>query len=175
MIDRKAEANDGSTTAATPPSTRTQRIVILGGGFAGVTTAQELTRRLRSQGRLAGRRRPAGSARDGPAALPRVSVTLINRDNYFVFQPLLADIISGAIETTHVVVPLRRMLPGADVEVGHVEAIDPAAREVHVRRRLGGAPFTVGYDALVVALGSVTDFGGRAGHGRVRARCPQPG
>ena len=148
-----------STTAPTPPSTRTQRIVILGGGFAGVTTAQELTRRLRSQGRLAGRRRPAGRARDGPAALPPVSVTLINRDNYFVFQPLLADIISGAIETTHVVVPLRRMLPGADVEVGHVEAIDPAAREVHVRRRLGGAPFTVGYDALVVALGSVTDFG----------------
>ena len=148
-----------STTAATPPSTRTQRIVILGGGFAGVTTAQELTRRLRSQGRLAGRRRPAGNVPDGPAALPRVSVTLINRDNYFVFQPLLADIISGAIETTHVVVPLRRMLPGADVEVGQVEAIDPAAREVHVRRRLGGAPFTVGYDALVVALGSVTDFG----------------
>ena len=86
-------------------------------------------------------------------------MTLINRDNYFVFQPLLADIISGAIETTHVVVPLRRMLPGADVEVGRVEAIDPVAREVHVRRRLGGAPFTVGYDALVVALGSVTDFG----------------
>lgn len=147
-----------SDTAGTPPSTRTQRIVILGGGFAGVTTAQELTRRLRAQGRLAGRRRPAGSAPDGPAALPQVSVTLINRDNYFVFQPLLADIISGAIETTHVVIPLRRMLQGADIEVGHVEAIDPVVREVHVRRRLGGAPFKVGYDALVVALGSVTDF-----------------
>ena len=148
----------GSTTTEPPPSPSTQRIVILGGGFAGVTTAQELTRRLHSQGRLAGRRR-AGVPREGSAAHPPTSVTLINQDNYFVFQPLLADIISGAIETTHVVVPLRRMLPGADVEVGHVESIDPVAREVHVRRRLGGASFTVGYDALVVALGSVTDFG----------------
>jgi NADH:quinone reductase (non-electrogenic) len=147
--------------SATPSSevARTQRIVILGGGFAGVTTAQELTRRLRSQGRLAGRRARSGAVRDESASPPRVSVTLINRDNYFVFQPLLADIISGAIETTHVVIPLRRMLQGVDIEVGHIEKIDPIAREVHVRRRQGGAPFAVGYDALVVALGSVTDFG----------------
>jgi hypothetical protein len=99
----------------TPDSTRTQRIVILGGGFGGVTTAQELTRRLRSQDRLADQRGPAVTARDESASPPRVSVTLINRDNYFVFQPLLADIISGTIETTHVVVPLRRMQEGADV------------------------------------------------------------
>ena len=143
----------------TPGSGRTQRIVVLGGGFAGVTTAQELTRRLRSQGRLADQRRPSGTTRDESGSPPRVSVTLINRDNYFVFQPLLADIISGAIETTHVVVPLRRMAKGVDVEVGHIEEIDPVAREVHVRRRQGGASFKVGYDALVVALGSVTDFG----------------
>jgi NADH:quinone reductase (non-electrogenic) len=151
----------------TRQSARTQRIVVLGGGFAGVTTAQELTRRLHSQGRLADQRGPSGTARDESASPPRVSVTLINRDNYFVFQPLLADIISGAIETTHVVVPLRRMLQGVDVEVGHVEEIDPVARQVRVRRRQGGAPFTVGYDALVVALGSITDFGavpGMANH-----------
>ena len=119
-----------------------QRIVILGGGFAGVTTAQGLVRGLRREGRLGA-----------------VAVTLINRDNYFVFQPLLADIISGAIETTHVVVPLRRMLKGAEVEVGYVEGIDTVARQVLVRRRQGGTAFKVAYDALVVALGSVTDFG----------------
>jgi NADH dehydrogenase len=142
----------------TPDSSRSQRIVILGGGFAGVTAAQELTSRLRSQGRLVprGASGTAGAERASPA---QVSVTLINRDNYFVFQPLLADIISGTIETTHVVVPLRRMLQGADVEVGYVDEIDPVARKVDVRRRQGGAPFTVDYDALVVALGSVTDFG----------------
>jgi NADH dehydrogenase len=130
----------------------TERIVVLGGGFAGVSTAQELARRLRKERRLV-----------GPGAEPTrtdraVSVTLIDRDNYFVFQPLLADIISGAIETTHVVVPLRRMLRGVQVEVGYVEEIDPVTRRVHVRRRQSTERFSVAYDALVVALGSVTDF-----------------
>lgn len=124
-----------------------ERIVILGGGFAGVSTAQELAKRLRREKRLA--RRPQE---------PGVSVTLINRENYFVFQPLLADIISGAIETTHVVVPLRRMLRDVEVEVGYVVDIDPIDRSVVVRRRESGREFRVDYDALVVALGSMTDF-----------------
>src|SRR4051812_31386444 len=108
------------------------RIVILGGGFAGGSTAQALARQLRRERRLgvAGRARPP---RDAQALTLPASVTLISRDNYFVFQPLLADIISGAIETTHVVVPLRRMLQGVDVEVGYVETIDARRREVHVR------------------------------------------
>jgi len=134
----------------------TQRIVVLGGGFAGVTTAQELAKRLRREHRLVG---PYGrSPQNGSDTRRGVSITLINRDNYFVFQPLLADIISGAIETTHVVVPLRRMLRGVEVEVGYIEDIDPAARHVYVRRRQSGERFSVDYDQLVVALGSVTDF-----------------
>ncbi len=144
-------------TAPSAGSLGVQRIVVLGGGFAGVTTAQELVRRLRRAGRLG-----QATSTTAPAGSPpptRVSVTLISRENYFVFQPLLADIISGAIETTHVVVPLRRMLPGADVEVGYVEEIDPVGRLVQVRRRQTGDRFSVAYDALVIALGSVTDFG----------------
>ena len=123
------------------------KIVVLGGGFAGVSTAQELARQLRKRGRLMGA--GAGDA---------VTVTLINRENYFVFQPLLADIISGSIETTHVVVPLRRMLRDVEVEVGVVAGIDPDRRRVTVRRRQSGQTFEVEYDALVIALGSVTDF-----------------
>ena len=147
-----ADRSDGSRGSSGP-----RRIVVLGGGFAGVSAAQELSRRLRRQGRLADGR-PSGNAEAG-AASSSVSVTLINRENYFVFQPLLADIISGTIETTHVVVPLRRMLRGVEVEVGYVEDIDPADRRVTVRRRQSGEAFTVEYDALIVALGSVTDFG----------------
>jgi len=153
-----AASGMNQSLAQTSGSRGPQRIVILGGGFAGVSTAQELSKRLGADHRLAleGRPRPAAdhSGSRGP-----VSVTLVSRDNYFVFQPLLADIISGAIETTHVVVPLRRMLKGVDVEVGYVEDIDTVGRHVHIRRRQSGARFTVDYDALVVALGSVTDFG----------------
>src|SRR5688572_11123484 len=134
-----------------------KRVVILGGGFAGVATAQELTKRLRREGRLANASRSKRRSPD-EASRPAVWVTLVNRDNYFVFQPLLADIISGAIETTHVVVPLRRMLRGVEVEVGYVEEIDPVRRRVAVRRRQSGEVFRVDYDALVIALGSITDF-----------------
>ena len=86
---------------------------------------------------------------------------LLNRDNYFVFQPLLADIISGTIETTHVVVPLRRMLPGRLVEVGsdrgdrHVET----GRQSRLRRRgQRWRSVRCEYDALIIALGGVTDL-----------------
>jgi NADH dehydrogenase len=126
-----------------------KRIVILGGGFAGVSTARELTRRLRKQHRL---------VRDGAAGPDAIEVVLVNRDNYFVFQPLLADILSGTIETTHVVVPLRRMLPHVDIDVGYVERIDTDAKTVHIRRRTGRDIVELRYDALVIALGSVTDF-----------------
>ena len=127
-----------------------KRIVILGGGFAGVSAARELVKRLRHQGRLAGDRR-ADRAR-------AVEVVLLSRDNYFVFQPLLADIISGTIETTHVVVPLRRMLTGATVEVGVVDEIDTIRRVVRLRRRQGGGGSTIAYDALIVAVGGLTNF-----------------
>jgi NADH dehydrogenase len=124
-----------------------ERIVILGGGFAGVSTAQELWKQLRHDKKLGRRARHGGA-----------SVTLINRENYFVFQPLLADVISGAIDTTHVVVPLRRMLRGVEVVVGYVDDIDTTRQRVSVRRRQSGRAFSVDYDALVIALGSVTDF-----------------
>ncbi|HET7026467.1 MAG TPA: NAD(P)/FAD-dependent oxidoreductase [Candidatus Limnocylindrales bacterium] len=128
----------------------TRRVVVVGGGFAGVSAAQELAKQLRKQHRLAGE----GEATPGDA----IEVLLLNRDNYFVFQPLLADIISGTIETTHAVVPLRRMLPGCGVEVGYVETIDVGSQVVQLRRRMSGQLVPVRYDALIVALGSVTDL-----------------
>ena len=140
------------------PDGSPRRIVVLGGGFAGVSTAQQLVKELRRAGRLA---TPGTS--DSDAVADRVEVTLLNRDNYFVFQPLLADIISGTIETTHVVVPLRRMLRDVEVGVGYIERIDLERRFVEVRRRMSGELARVNYDALVIALGSITDFTGVPG------------
>ena len=127
-----------------------RRIVVVGGGFGGVSAAQEVAKQLRKQHLLAGK----------PGADPDQSyeVLLLNRDNYFVFQPLLADIISGVIATTNVVVPLRRMLKDVSVEVGFIDSIDTNARVVHLRRRSSGDVTPISYDGLIVALGSVTDF-----------------
>lgn len=115
------------------------RVVILGGGFAGVATARQLSKLV--------------ADRELDAEL-----VLVNRENYFVFQPLLTEILPGTIETTHVVVPLRRLVPRVDVEVARVTTVDVEHRQIVMRRRVDGASVEMGYDALVLALGSITDF-----------------
>ncbi len=136
-----------------------RRILVLGGGFAGVSAAGELTRLLRRQGRLLEPRRARSASDDRRAASGEaIEVLLVDRNNYSVFQPFLPELLSATIEPTHAVVPLRRLLPHAEVEVGIAERIDIAARTVHLRRPLDGAPFQLAYDALVLAVGGVTNF-----------------
>ena len=72
---------------------KTTRVVILGGGFAGVYTAKYLTK-------LLGRRRD-------------VEVELLSDQNHFVFQPLLPEVAAGGIAATHVVNPIRELVPRA--------------------------------------------------------------
>src|SRR5947209_16605915 len=71
--------------------TNKKRVLILGGGFGGVTTAQRLQHHFK---------------RDA-----HVEITLVNRDNFFVFVPLLASAASGSIETLHILNPIRCMFP----------------------------------------------------------------
>jgi NADH dehydrogenase len=106
------------------------RVVILGGGFAGVTAALELAKRC------------AGT-------LP-VDVTLISDRNFFLFTPMLAEAATGAVETRHVLHPIRPLCTAAGVEFGEmrVQGIDLARRRVTVR-----------YDRLVVALGAAPNVG----------------
>jgi NADH dehydrogenase len=118
-----------------PP--RPHRVLILGGGFAGVLTAQALERRL-------GRRTD-------------VEIWLCSRDNFMLFTPLLPEVCSGVLEPRHVVNPLRGMLkrPSSWCITADAREIDLDARVVSV---LGGDGDThrLHYDSLVLALGGVT-------------------
>src|SRR5215510_16108032 len=89
---------------------RIVRIVILGGGFAGVYAARRLETLLRR--------------RDD------VEIVLVNKENYFVFQPLLPEVISGTIGLTDVVSPLRRLLRRTEVHIRDVESVDLEKRVV---------------------------------------------
>jgi NADH:quinone reductase (non-electrogenic) len=109
------------------------RIVILGGGYVGLYTALGLQRKLRG-----------GEA----------SVTVIDPQPHMTYQPFLPEAAAGAIEPRHVVVPLRRVLKRCHILNVRVIRIEDARRTVTVQKP-DGTVDEVGYDVLVVALGSV--------------------
>ncbi len=112
-----------------------QRIVILGGGFAGATCAQRLDRLLRGED---------------------AEVVLINRTNYFVFTPLLVEAGTGSLEPRHAVVPLRDFVPGATLRTAEVTGVDRDRRVVRYTLVGDTHQQEMAYDHLVAALGSIT-------------------
>lgn len=65
--------------------TKTKKVVILGAGFAGISLAKELSRLTKND--------------------QAVEVHLVNQENYFVFQPMLPEVVSCAIEPAHILNP----------------------------------------------------------------------
>jgi NADH dehydrogenase len=118
--------------------TQPTRILILGGGFAGVYTGMYLEQ-------LAARHK-----------IP-LELTIVNRENYMVFQPLLPDVISGAIETLHVVTPIRRMVRSARLVTREILAIDLEQRTATVGPGFLPEHLKLEYDHLVIGLGTILD------------------
>ncbi|KQR64369.1 NAD(P)/FAD-dependent oxidoreductase [Frigoribacterium sp. Leaf172] len=112
----------------------TTRIVILGGGSAGLTTALELQKR-----------RPPQNA----------SITLVDQAPYFTYQPFLPEVAGGHIAPRDVTVPLRKALRRTKVVEASVSGHDREAKTVSVTTG-DGVTSTIPYDQLVVALGAVT-------------------
>ncbi|WP_216215956.1 NAD(P)/FAD-dependent oxidoreductase [Amycolatopsis aidingensis] len=110
------------------------RIVIVGGGYVGMTVARRLRAKL---------------SRDEAA------VTVVDPRSYMTYQPFLAEAAAGSVEPRHVVVPLREVLTGCQVFCGEVTGMDSARRSVTLRVPDGHTE-QLGYDLLVVAPGSVS-------------------
>ncbi len=121
---------------ARPSTSLAPRIVILGGGFAGVTTALELARRC--------------------AGILPVHVTLISDQNFFLFTPMLAEAATGAVESRHILYPIRPLCGAWGIEFGEmsVEGVDLERRRLVARHRRSAARQQVHYDALIIALGA---------------------
>ncbi len=88
---------------------------------------------------------------------------LINRDNFFMFTPMLGEVAAGSIETRHILNPIRQLCRRVRFEEREVMAIDPKQKTVRARQEATGAEEEVGYDKLVIALGSTTNFYGVPG------------
>jgi NADH:ubiquinone reductase (H+-translocating) len=123
-------------------STGPKRILILGGGFAGVYTARCLEKLLRPE---------------------QACITLVNRENYWVYQPMLPEVISGSIGLTNVVSPIRRLCRRTNLIMREVEDIDLQKQVVTISPGFRPRQLQLKYDHLVIALGSVTNFHGMPG------------
>ncbi len=85
-------------------------------------------------------------------------VVLINRDNFFLFTPMLGEVATGSIETRHIINPIRQLCRRVRFEEREVLSIDPKRKVVKVRQEATGVGEEVPYDKLVIALGSSTNF-----------------
>src|SRR5579859_7121009 len=116
-----------------------KRVLIIGGGFGAVFTALGLERTLRPE--------------------DRTEVTLINPENFFLFTPMLAEIVSSQIDTSHAINPLRRMFKRTRFVEGAARSIDLEAQSVLVRHP-NGDEFGYPYDHLVLAVGARVGYFG---------------
>jgi NADH dehydrogenase len=89
--------------------------------------------------------------------LEEIEIVLVNRENYIVFQPLLPEVISGSVELNHVIAPIRRMAPKANLFTRDVESIDPAQRVVRLSAGTRPVTTSIHYDHLVIAMGTRLD------------------
>ena len=119
------------------------RVVILGGGFGGVNTAQALEKIFWRDSSL--------------------EISLVSQSNYLLFTPMLAEVAGSALEPQHMCAPVRASLPRTRFYRSEVEEIDTDAKTVRIRGAPSVPAHTLPYDQLVLALGSVPNYFGLPG------------
>jgi len=125
----------------TKDTTPRKRIVILGGGFAGMKVAECLERELEKN--------------------PSVSISLVSENNALLFTPMLAEVAGSSLEPSHISTPLRSSLHRTEFVRGRVTAVDTENRKVMLDPGMTGAESCqreLTYDHLVFALGAVSNY-----------------
>lgn len=142
MSSRRNQPSPASRSHGSESPDGTTRIVILGSGFGGFAAARELESRLKP-----------GEA----------EIVMVSEANYHLFTPMLAEVAGGTVEPWHVAVSVRRALARTDFAHGRVVAVDPQRRRVGYRSDPDEPTVWIGYDRLIVALGSEPATHGVAG------------
>jgi NADH:ubiquinone reductase (H+-translocating) len=137
MIARMLDESEHQEAACQVTPGR-KHVVILGGGFGGVYAAIEFEKTL---------------ARDAD-----VDVTLVNRENFFLFTPMLHEVASSDLDMTNIVNPIRKLLRRVEFFHGEVLSIDLEQKQIRVIHGQTRHGHTLPYDHLVLAFGSITNF-----------------
>jgi len=117
-----------------------KRIVILGGGFAGIECARKLEALFRND--------------------YSIEIVLVNEDNFLLFTPLLPQVASGMIETRHAITSIRTILDRTTFYEGRVKNIDQYGKIITLWGTTEKRGISIHYDYLILALGSQTNFFG---------------
>jgi len=140
VVRLRGAESEPPTDSPTPQ----RRIVILGGGFAGTTTALCLEKELWSD--------------------PSTHITLVSDQNSLLFTPMLAEVAGGSLEPSHISTPLRPLLHRTEIVRGSALSADLGRRTITVAPAGDtlGSEREIPYDHLVLALGSVSNYFGAA-------------
>ena len=128
---------------ASKSAMNTQHVIVLGGGFGGLHTAMHLERLL-------------GSRTD-------VEITLVSKDNFFLFTPMLHEVAASDLDITHIVSPIRTLLKRTRVVIGEVTELDLHLKHVTVTHGFTRHSHDMAFDHVVIAFGATTNFYGLPG------------
>lgn len=124
------------TSAASSPAIT--RILVLGGGFAGITAVLELEKRF---------------AHD-----KNVEILLVNRENFFLFTPMLSEVAIGTVDARHILTPIRELCHKTEFHRGEIKGINLQHQTVDVLyNNVEGCLDTLHYDHLILAMGSTSN------------------
>lgn len=157
---KEEEEEEGKNPSIYSKSSNPQHIVILGGGFAGIGVLKKLQKKFQNNS--------------------NVEITLVSKDNFILFTPMLPEIVSGMIETRHIVTPVREFCKKAKYFEANIKSIDFDNKTVAISHIIGRYysekrqqrddkynnnnnnfhEHTLKYDYLVIALGSENNFFG---------------
>jgi len=155
-INEEQQQEEGKKPQIYSKSFNPQHIVILGGGFAGIGVLKKLQKKFQNDS--------------------DVEITLVSKDNFILFTPMLPEIVSGMIETRHIVTPVREFCKKAKYFEANIKSIDFDNKKVDISHIIGRYTskkgqqgdkdndnfheHTLNYDYLVIALGSENNFFG---------------
>jgi len=155
-INKEQQQEEGKKPQIYSKSFNPQHIVILGGGFAGIGVLKKLQKKFQNDS--------------------DVEITLVSKDNFILFTPMLPEIVSGMIETRHIVTPVREFCKKAKYFEANIKSIDFDNKKVDISHIIGRYTskkgqqgdkdndnfheHTLNYDYLVIALGSENNFFG---------------